>query len=98
MENLYIRPSKDLRNNYAEMSKLCREEETPIAATVNGHQDTVLISHEQFIAQQTEIKELKAQLELYKHLAQSRDDIRLGRTYDIDEVFDELTAKLEALR
>ncbi len=43
---LSIRPSRDLRNNYSKLSKLTRE--NPVAITVNGKEDTVVMSYEQF--------------------------------------------------
>ena len=36
------------------------------------------------------IADMKARLELYAHLAQSQDDIKLGRVQPMDEAFDEL--------
>ena len=37
-----IRPSKDIRTNYAQISALTRQ--NPVAITVNGKEDTVLLS------------------------------------------------------
>ena len=45
-----IRPSKDLRNNYAQISQLSRS--NPVAITVNGKEDTVVLSHDSFVEQQ----------------------------------------------
>lgn len=98
MQNFVIRPSRDLRNHYPEMARLCKEENTVVAVTVNGRQDTVLVSHEQFMQQQAELQELKARLLLYAKIAQAEDDIRSGRVYDADDVYAELIAKLEALQ
>ena len=53
-----IRPSKDIRTNYAQISALTRE--NPVAITVNGKEDTVLLSHEDFTEQQNYISELEA--------------------------------------
>ena len=41
-----IRPSSDLRNHYAEISRTCREERRPTIFTVNGRGDTVLLGLE----------------------------------------------------
>ena len=41
-----IRPSKDIRTNYAQISALTRQ--NPVAITVNGKEDTVLLSHEEY--------------------------------------------------
>ncbi|MDR0426323.1 MAG: type II toxin-antitoxin system Phd/YefM family antitoxin [Clostridiales bacterium] len=75
-----IRPSADLRKNYPEMSRLCRENRTPIAVTVNGRADTVLMSHQQY-------REMCAEMEFYARLAQAEEDIRLGRVSGAEEVF-----------
>ncbi|MBR6049998.1 MAG: type II toxin-antitoxin system Phd/YefM family antitoxin [Clostridia bacterium] len=88
-----IRPSKDIRNNYAQISALTRE--SPVAITVNGKEDTVIISHEAYREQQEYISELEAKIAVYAHLAQALDDIKLGRVHDADSVFDEILSDLE---
>lgn len=93
---LSIRPSKDIRTNYAKISALTRE--NPVAITVNGREDTVLLSHEDFMEQSRYISELEAKLALYSHLAQGMDDIKLGRVSDLDEAFDDVLKDLEDLK
>ena len=88
-----IRPSKDIRTNYAQISALTRE--NPVAITVNGKEDTVLLSHEDFTAQQNYISELEAKLAVYAHLAQAMDDIKLGRVQNADDAFDDILGELE---
>ncbi|MBO5274000.1 MAG: type II toxin-antitoxin system Phd/YefM family antitoxin [Clostridia bacterium] len=90
-----IRPSKDIRTNYAQISALTRE--NPVAITVNGKEDTVLLSHEDYTEQQNYISELEAKLAVYAHLAQAMDDIKLGRVQDADEAFDDILGALENL-
>ena len=90
-----IRPSKDIRNNYAQISSLTRQ--NPVAITVNGKEDTVLLSHEDFQDQQNYIAELEAKLAVYAHLAQAMDDVKLGRVQDADEAYDDIIAELENL-
>lgn len=92
--NLSIRPSKDIRTNYAQISALARQ--NPVAITVNGREDTVLLSHEAFQEQLHYIDELEARLEVYSHLAQAMDDIKLGRVRPDDQVFAELIGELDA--
>ncbi|MBQ7931493.1 MAG: hypothetical protein IJ334_10830, partial [Clostridia bacterium] len=87
--------SKDIRTNYAQISALTRE--NPVAITVNGKEDTVLLSHEDFIEQQNYISELEAKLAVYTHLAQAMDDIKLGRVQDANDAFDEILGELENL-
>ncbi len=90
-----IRPSKDIRNNYASISALTRE--NPVAITVNGKEDTVILSHEEFRDQMAYITELEAKLSVYAHLAQAMDDIKLGRTQDADSAFADIFGELENL-
>ncbi|MBQ3229204.1 MAG: type II toxin-antitoxin system Phd/YefM family antitoxin [Clostridia bacterium] len=93
--NLSIRPSKDIRTNYAQISALTRQ--NPVAITVNGKEDTVLLSHEDYIDQQKYISDLEAKLAVYAHLAQAMDDIKLGRVQNADDAFDDIISELENL-
>jgi PHD/YefM family antitoxin component YafN of YafNO toxin-antitoxin module len=93
--SISIRPSKDIRTNYAQISALTRT--NPVAITVNGKEDTVLLSHEDYLDQQKYISELEAKLAVYAHLAQAMDDIKLGRIEDADAAFDDIIAELENL-
>lgn len=88
-----IRPSKDIRTNYAGISALTRE--NPVAITVNGKEDTVLLSHEDFRKQIAYISELEAKIAVYAHLAQAMDDVKLGRTQDADSAFADILNELE---
>lgn len=88
-----IRPSKDIRTNYAKISALTRE--SPVAITVNGKEDTVLLSHEQYQHQLAHIAELEEKLAVYAHLAQAMDDIRLGRLQNADAAFEDILGELE---
>ena len=90
-----IRPSKDIRTNYEQISALTRE--NPVAITVNGKEDTVLLSHEDFQEQQMYISELEAKLAVYTHLAQAMDDVKLGRVQDADAAYDDIIGELERL-
>jgi len=85
MEN--IRPSADLRNKYNEMSKLCRETKEPIFITVNGRGDTVLMNI-------TEYKQMKAEVELLKLLAEAEEDVQAGRVSSIKNTFSDLRKNL----
>ena len=93
--NISIRPSKDIRTNYAQISALTRE--NPVAITVNGREDTVLLSHEDFHKQLHYINELETKLAVYSHLAQAMDDIKLGRVQPADSVFADIIGELENL-
>lgn len=67
-----IRPSADLRNKYNEISKQCKETREPVIITVNGRGDTVVVGLQDF-------KQMKAELELLRTLAESEDDVQNGR-------------------
>ena len=90
-----IRPSRELRNNYSQVSALCREH--PVAITVNGREDVVLTDHAWFMKQQQRIAELEEQLAFYTRLAQAADDKQLGRVYTEDEIFSELMSEIDRL-
>ena len=91
-----IRPSKELRNNYNQISSLSRS--NPVAITVNGKEDTVVLSHEDFVDQQQYIRVLEARLAVYEHLAQAVDDMKLGRAQVIDKAFDDILGELDEVR
>lgn len=93
--NMSIRPSKDLRSNYAQISTLAKQH--PVAITVNGKEDTVVVSHADFMEQQQYISELEAKLAVYTHLAQAADDLKLGRVTPLDSAFDTLLSELDGL-
>ena len=93
--NISIRPSKDIRTNYAQISALTRS--NPVAITVNGKEDTVLLSHENYQEQQNYISELEDKIAVYAHLALAMDDVKLGRISDADSAFDDVIAELENL-
>ena len=88
-----IRPSKDIRTNYAKISELTRE--NPVAITVNGKEDTVLLSHEYYNEQLAYISELEAKCAVYAHLAQAMDDIKLGRVQSADDAIADILGELE---
>ena len=93
--NISIRPSKDIRTNYAQISALTRQ--NPVAITVNGREDTVLLSHEDFQNQLRYIGELEAKLQVYSHLAQAMDDVKLGRVQPAESAFADILDELEKL-
>ncbi len=90
-----IRPSRDLRNNYAQISALAKK--NPVAITVNGKEDTVVLSHDRFVEQQNYISEIEAKLAVYSHLAQAADDLKLGRAQPLDSAFDDILSELDGL-
>lgn len=80
MQPEYIRPSADLRNNYSEISRLCKETREPVYITVNGRGDTVILDMAQYIAMQKEFELLQA-------LSEADEDIKAGRVAPATEMF-----------
>ena len=82
-----IRPSSDLRNHYAEISRTCRNERRPTIITVNGRGDTVLMGIEEYNA-------LMAERELLASLAAAERDVEEGRVAPMSQTLDALRAEL----
>ena len=91
-----IRPSKDIRTNYGQISELARK--NPVAITVNGKEDTVIMSHEAFVGQQLYVSDLEARLAVYAHLAQAADDVKLGRVQGIADAFADIKKELADIK
>ena len=77
------RPSADLRNHYKEMSEMCKEANEPIYITVNGKEDTALVSA-------SLMDELYQTIELMQEINRGLSDVVAGRTM----TFEEAKAKL----
>lgn len=75
-----IRPSADIRNNYPELSRLCKETGQPVYITVNGKGDSALISIDA-------LDELYARISLYEKLSVGIRDLEEGRVKTHEEVF-----------
>ena len=82
-----IRPSADLRNKYNEISKQCKETREAVIITVNGRGDTAVLGLQDY-------KQMKAELELLRTLAESENDVQNGRVGSMKESFDELRLSL----
>jgi len=78
-----IRPSSDLQNKYMEISALTRESQEPVFITVKGREDTVLMSYDQY-------GKMKAELELWKMLAEAQVDVDNKRTSPIENTFSDI--------
>ena len=92
-QRLSIRPSKELRTHYAQISAEARQ--NPVAITVNGREDIVILEHSQYMEQQRRIEELESRLAVYSHLAQAADDVRLGRVQPAQEAFSDILDELK---
>lgn len=72
-----IRPSADLRNKYKEISELCKTSEQPVYITVNGKEDTVLIST-------SLMDELYQTIALMQKINEGLADVNAGRTMTLE--------------
>ena len=79
--------SSDLQNKYLEISALTRESQEPIFITVNGLEDTGLMSHGQY-------EKMKTELELWKMLAEAQGDVENERTASIEDTFSDIRKNL----
>ncbi len=84
-----IRPSADLRNHYNEIAERCRTHREAVFITKNGREDTVLMGSADY-------RQMKAELELLRMLAESDEDIRTGRVAPIADTFAEIKEALKA--
>lgn len=74
-----IRPSADLRNRYKEISELCKNTNEPVYITVNGKEDTALISSDA-------LNELYETIKLLSKLNRGMQDVIEGRITPFEDV------------
>ncbi len=82
-----IKSSTDLRNNYNEISKFCREHQEPVYITKNGRGDLAVMSIETY-----EI--LQGKLELYKLLDEGQTAIKEGRKRPLADVIHDIKQEI----
>jgi len=82
-----IRPSADLRNHYSEISRACRETRQPVVITVNGRGDTAVLNLQDY-------RQMNAELELLRMLADADEDVAAGRVAPMQETFDGIRQQL----
>lgn len=81
-----IRPVSDLRNNFADISRIVHETEQPVFLTKNGYGDMVVLSMEAFEKLQFEsevyfkLQEAEREAEVNKERFSSKDILRDMRT------------------
>lgn len=85
--DLTIRPSADFRNKYNEITKQCRDSREAVIITVNGRGDTAILGLQDY-------KQMKAELELFRTLAEAEDDVQIGRIGSFKESVDVLRKSL----
>ena len=75
-----IRPSSDLRNNYSEISRLCKESGEPVYITVNGKGDLAVMDLQKY-------DELMLRTEIIEKVLLAERDIEEGKILTHEEVF-----------
>ena len=77
---IYIKPSAAIRNNYNEISQLCKETEQPVKLTKNGEGDLVVMDIKSFSKRESMLK-------LREMLVEAEEGrIRGDKSYTIEEV------------
>ncbi|MFO8191912.1 MAG: type II toxin-antitoxin system Phd/YefM family antitoxin [Bacillota bacterium] len=84
---LNIKTSEELKNNYREISKQCRETREAVIITVNGREDTAVLGLQDY-------KQMKAELDLLRTLAEAEDDVQNSRVDSMQESIGILRASL----
>ena len=84
-----IRPVSDLRNNFADISRLVHETAEPVYLTKNGYGDMVVMSMESYEQKQFEN-------EVFLKLRDAESEAKSNaKRYSHDEVFSALMAEVE---
>ncbi|UJF32623.1 type II toxin-antitoxin system Phd/YefM family antitoxin [Paenibacillus hexagrammi] len=84
-----IRPVSDLRNNFAEISKIVHESREPVFLTKNGHGDMVVMSIEQY-------ESIQSGNEIYIKLKEAELEAKNSKVrYSHAVVFDQLKRQLK---
>ncbi len=83
-----IRPVTYLKSRAADLLKQLNETRRPVIITQNGEPRAVLQDPESY-------ERMKSAIGLMKLLAQGEEDLRLGKTYEQDQVFRRLAARLD---
>ena len=87
-----IRPSTALRNEYAEISRVCHESGEPVFITKNGEGDLVVQSLDAY-------NRREASLELREKLLEAEEQLAAGvRPVPLEEAMANWRAKLDELR
>ena len=85
IQRLSIRPSKYIRTH---------ETQNPVTIFVNGQEDTGMMEQGQLM-EQRRIEDSENQLDIYAHLTQAAEDVRLGRGEPAQDAFSELLDELK---
>lgn len=84
----HIRPVSDLRNNFADISRVVHETAEPVFLTKNGYGDMVVMSMEAY-------EKFKLDILIYEKLKEAALEAKsTDARYDFDEVSKEMREKL----
>jgi len=84
-----IRPVSDLRNSFADISKIVHESGEPVFLTKNGYGDMVVMSMETF-------ERLQFESEIYFKLKEAELEAKTtNKRFSHNEVFEELKSKVK---
>lgn len=79
-----IRPVSDLRNNFADISKIVHQSQQPVFLTKNGYGDMVVMSMETF-------EDMKFENDIYSKLQEAEKQASLtGTRFSSKDVFEEI--------
>lgn len=79
-----IRPVSDLRNNFADISKIVHQSQQPVFLTKNGYGDMVVMSMETF-------EDMKFESDIYSKLKEAEKQASLtGKRFSSKDVFEEI--------
>ena len=79
-----IRPVSDLRNNFADISKIVHQSQQPVFLTKNGYGDMVVMSMETF-------EDMKFESDIYSKLQEAEKQAFLtGKRFSSKDVFEEI--------
>lgn len=83
-----IRPVSDLRNNFAEISKIVHENQEPVFLTKNGYGDMVVMSIDQY-------EKMQLGYEIFIKLKEAKlEALATDVKYSDSEIFDQLREQL----
>ena len=83
-----IRPSKDLRTKYSEISDLCHTYDEPVYITKNGKGDLAVMSVEAY-------DKIAEKFNLNGLLHTALEDVRLNRLIPAEALYQEIEAALD---
>lgn len=82
-----VHTAEELCSEYGEISQQCRKEHKAAVITVDGGEDAVLLSYEQY-------QQMKAHIELFEMLGEAEQDVEDRRIANAEECLSQLRTEL----